>query len=176
MSVAAIPPRSVTLALTPMPSGTRSRSRSSRAKTGAGAMSTKPTHKRSGGAQGPGSATAVGVPYPLAETPDTYGAYPRLGGAQIEALAALGQRLGVQADQVLFLEGKRNCDFFVVLAGTVAVVEGRGTPEERVISVHGHGRFLGELSLLTGEASFYAAVAAETCEGLAGAGDRLRGQ
>ena len=137
-------------------------------------MSTKPTHKPSGGAQGPEPDTAAGLPLPLAETPDTYGAYPRLSDAQIEALAALGHQLGVQPDQVLFREGERNCDFFVVLAGTVAVVEDRGTPEERVISVHGHGRFLGELSLLTGEGSFYAAVAADTGEVLAVPVDRLR--
>ena len=86
---------------------------------------------------------------PAAETPDTHGAYPRLSDAQIAALAALGQRRSVHPGEVLFHEGERNCDFFVVLAGTVAVVEARGTPEERVISVHGHGRFLGELSLLT---------------------------
>jgi len=137
-------------------------------------MSTKPTNEPSGLAQGPGPATAAGVPLPLAETPDTYGAYPRLSDAQIEALAALGPRLGVQPDQVLFREGERNSDFLVVLAGTVAVVEGRGTPEEHVISVHGHGRFLGELSLLTGEGSFYAAVAADTGEVLAVPVDRLR--
>ena len=67
-------------------------------------------------------------------------------------------------------EGDRNCDFYVVLAGPVAVVEGRGTPEERVIGVHGHGRFLGELSLLTGEASFYSAVAGGAGRGAGGAG------
>ena len=111
---------------------------------------------------------------PAAETPDTHGAYPRLSDAQIAALAALGQRRSVQPDEVLFREGERDCDFFVVLAGTVAVVEGRGTPEEHVISVHGHGRFLGELSLLTGEGSFYAAVAADAGEVLAVPVDRLR--
>jgi thioredoxin reductase (NADPH) len=111
---------------------------------------------------------------PTAETPDTHGAYPRLSDAQIAALAALGQRRSVQPDEVLFREGERDCDFFVVLAGTVAVVEGRGTPEEHVISVHGHGRFLGELSLLIGEGSFYAAVAADAGEVLAVPVDRLR--
>ena len=65
-------------------------------------------------------------------------------------------------------------DFFVVLAGYVAVVEGRGTPEERVIGVHGHGRFLGELSLLTGETSYYTAVALDAGEVLAVPAGRLR--
>ena len=128
-------------------------------------MSTKPTSEPCGGR---------GDRLPTAETPDIYGAYPRLSDAQIASLAALGQRRSVQPDEVLFREGERDCDFFAVLAGTVAVVEGRGTPEERVISVHGHGRFLGELSLLTGEGSFYAAVATSAGEVLAVPVDRLR--
>jgi thioredoxin reductase (NADPH) len=79
----------------------------------------------------------------LVETPDLNGAYPRLDEAGIAALAPLGRRRRVQPEEVLFREGDRECQFFVVLAGKVASVEGHGTPEERVISVHGHGRFLG---------------------------------
>jgi thioredoxin reductase (NADPH) len=104
---------------------------------------------------------------PTAETPDLTGAYPRLDGAQIAVLAGLGQRRPVQLGEVLFCEGDRDCDFFVILAGHVAVQEGRGTPGERVISVHGRGRFLGELNLLTGEAAFYTAVVADPGEVLA---------
>jgi thioredoxin reductase (NADPH) len=110
----------------------------------------------------------------LSETPDLHGAYPRLDDAQIAALSALGQRRATQPGEVLFREGDRNCDFFVVLAGKVAAVEGLGTPDERVISVHGHGRFLGELSLLTGEVSYYSAVAVGAGEVLAVPVDRLR--
>ena len=95
----------------------------------------------------------------LVETPDLNGAYPRLDEAGIAALAPLGRRRRVQPEEILFREGDRECQFFVVLAGKVASVEGHGTPEERVISVHGRGRFLGELSLLTGEGSYYTAVA-----------------
>ena len=94
----------------------------------------------------------------VTETPDLQGAYPRLSDAQIDALAALGQRRRTEPGQVLFAEGDRNCDFYVVLAGLVEVVNGRGTPQERVIGVHGRGRFLGELSLLTGETSYRSAV------------------
>jgi thioredoxin reductase (NADPH) len=110
----------------------------------------------------------------IEETPDLQGAYPRLSDAQIAALAALGQRRPTQAEQVLFAQGDRDCDFFVVLDGKVAVVEGRGTPEERIIGVHGHGRFLGELSLLTGLGCFYSAVTIEAGEVLAVPVDRLR--
>ena len=93
----------------------------------------------------------------LEETPDRYGAYPRLSDDQIEALAAHGQRRRTRAGDVLFGEGDERYDFVVVLDGTVAMVEGYGR-ENRVVSVHGARRFLGELSLLTGSASFLTAV------------------
>ncbi|WP_345540516.1 cyclic nucleotide-binding domain-containing protein [Phytohabitans rumicis] len=51
---------------------------------------------------------------------------------------------------VLVREGERHRDFFVVLAGTVAIFEGYSTAEERLVKVHGPGRFLDELGLLTG--------------------------
>jgi thioredoxin reductase (NADPH) len=110
----------------------------------------------------------------LIETPDLNGAYPRLDDAGITALAPLGRRRRVQPEEVLFHEGDRDCQFFVVLAGMVASVEGYGTAEERVISVHGRGRFLGELSLLTGEGSYYTAVAVDEGEVLTVPVDRLR--
>jgi thioredoxin reductase (NADPH) len=110
----------------------------------------------------------------IEETPDLQGAYPRLSEGQIAALDGLGQHRPTQPEEILFAEGDRNCDFFVVLAGKVAHVEGRGTPEERLISVHGPGRFLGELSLLTGEGAFYSAVAVSAGEVLAVPVDRLR--
>ena len=101
------------------------------------------------------------------ETPDLQGAYPRLSDAQVAALTALGERRAAQPEEVLFREGQRNGDFFVVLAGNVAVVEARGTREERTIAVHGRHRFLGELGLLTGEASYFTAVAVDAGEVLA---------
>ena len=108
------------------------------------------------------------------ETPDLQGAFPRLSDAQIAALDAQGQRRPIHPGDVLFSEGDRESDFFVILAGKVASVEGKATPEERVISVHGRGRFLGELSLLTGECAWYSAVAVDAGEVLAVPVGRLR--
>ena len=108
------------------------------------------------------------------ETPDLQGAFPRLVDAQIAALDAQGQRRPIQPGDVLFAEGDRESDFFVILAGKVASVEGKATPEERVIAVHGRGRFLGELSLLTGEGAWYSAVAVDAGEVLAVPVGRLR--
>ena len=126
-------------------------------------MSTKPTSRPS--PPEPGDVT---------ETPDLQGAYPRLSDAQIAALTGQGDRRGTQPGEILFGEGERDCDFYVVLAGHMASVEGHGTHEERIISAHGRGRFLGELSLLTGEGSFYTAMALDAGEVLAVSVARLR--
>jgi len=116
---------------------------------------------------------AGGPPDELEETPDLQGAYPRLDDEQIAALAALGSRRAVRPQQILFREGDRDYDFHVVLDGKVAVVAARGTPDERLIGVHGHGRFLGELGLLTGEAAFYTAVVVQQGEALTVAASQL---
>ena len=66
---------------------------------------------------------ALEVSEDLPETPDLHGAYPRLDDAQIAALSALGQRRATQPGDILFREGDRNCDFFVVVAGKVTAIE-----------------------------------------------------
>ena len=97
------------------------------------------------------------------ETPDIDGAYPRLGAEQIALLDRFGTRREVSAQSTLFCEGDRECDFFVVLAGKVAVVQ--ETDEGlRLIAVHGPGRFLGDLSLLTGQTMYLTAIAQEDVE------------
>jgi thioredoxin reductase (NADPH) len=110
----------------------------------------------------------------ITETPDLEGAYPRLDDAQLAALDRLGQRRQAAPGEVLVQEGDRECAFFVILAGHVSVIDGRGTSDERVIGVHGRGRFLGELGLLTGEGPFYTAMAADSGEVLAMPAGRLR--
>src|SRR3954453_5349145 len=108
------------------------------------------------------------------ETPDLYGAFPRLTDEQIEALLPHGERRQVEAGDVLFREGEDSSGLFVIRAGQVALVEGHGTPGERVITVHGPGRFLGEVNLLTGQASVTTAVVTEPGEALALPADTVR--
>jgi thioredoxin reductase (NADPH) len=98
-----------------------------------------------------------------AETPDLFGAFPRLSEQQIGALATHGERRHTRAGEVLYREGDASYDFFVILEGTVAIVDGYPA-EERVISVHGPGRFLGELGLITGQPVFVTAVVRELGE------------
>ncbi|RKS68097.1 thioredoxin reductase (NADPH) [Actinomadura pelletieri DSM 43383] len=88
----------------------------------------------------------------MEETPDLYGAYPRLDREQIGLVAAYGERRPTRRGEVLFSEGDRDHDFIVLVAGTVAMLD-----KGEVIRVHGPGRFLGELGLLTGQPTFLTA-------------------
>lgn len=110
--------------------------------------------------------TGIGVGTPLTETPDPHGAFPRLTDEQIATLGAGGERRPVQAGEVLYAQGARTSEFFVILSGKIAIVEGTGD-EAKVVRVHGPRRFLGELGLLEGQPAFVGAVAAEPGEVLA---------
>jgi thioredoxin reductase (NADPH) len=111
---------------------------------------------------------------PSGETPDLSGAFPRLEDSRLQALEALGDRRPSARGDVLIAEGEPEDTFYVVLSGRVAVVEGYGTPDQRVVRVHGPGRFLGELGVLTGQVSFFASVVVDPGEVLAVPADRLR--
>ncbi|MFD9936801.1 FAD-dependent oxidoreductase [Streptomyces massasporeus] len=108
------------------------------------------------------------------ETADIYGAYPRLPDDQMARLAQHGRRRAVDAGDVLIREGERCETFYVVLSGSVAIVEGHGTPDERLLRVHGPRRFIGELGLLHGQVAFYTALVRDPGEVLALSMDQLR--
>jgi thioredoxin reductase (NADPH) len=110
---------------------------------------------------------STGRPQHMPETPDANGAYPRLSEEQIAMLTRYGERRAARPGDVLFRDGDQWADFFVVVAGKVAIVEGYESTDERLLAVHGPGRFLGELSLLTGQAALYSAVVVEPAEILA---------
>ena len=61
----------------------------------------------------------------------------------------------------LYREGDASYDFHVVISGAVDIVV-HSDGEERVITRHGAGRFLGELNLLTGMRVFVSARGAES--------------
>jgi thioredoxin reductase (NADPH) len=111
---------------------------------------------------------------PLAETPDIYGAYPRLSDDQIATLEAGGARRAVDTGETLVREGERSDYFFVILSGKVAVTTTDDAGNRHVIRVHGPGRFLGELGDLEGQAAFYTAEAVEPGEVLVVPTERVR--
>ncbi|WP_214367569.1 FAD-dependent oxidoreductase [Pseudonocardia sp. H11422] len=111
---------------------------------------------------------------PPGETPDLYGAFPRLDEAQVQVLSTAGERRATSRGEVLITEGEPDETFYVLLSGRVAAVEAYGTPEQRVIRVHGPGRFLGELGLLTGQVAFLTWLVVDPGEVIAVPADRLK--
>ena len=86
-------------------------------------------------------------------------AFPVLSDAHLDRLRALGTERDVAAGEVLFHEGDRGYDFFVVLDGRVAVYadgEGRYPLAESIRA----GQFIGEMGLLLGW-SIYATARVE---------------
>jgi thioredoxin reductase (NADPH) len=111
----------------------------------------------------------------LPETPDTTGAYPRLTDEQIMLLSRYGESKRLAKDTMLFCEGDRDCGLFVVLEGRVVVVqEDEQAGPVRVIAIHGPGRFVGDLSMLTGQAVYVTAVAQTDVRVLEISFDRLK--
>jgi thioredoxin reductase (NADPH) len=107
------------------------------------------------------------------QTPDLYGAYPRLEEYQLVELTAVGRRRAVGRGETLQRAGEIADEFLVVLEGRVVVVQDTGS-ERRVIAVHGPGRFLGELGLLIGQPLFLTSVTEDACQVLVVPIDELR--
>ena len=76
-------------------------------------------------------------------------AFPTLTEADMAVMDDLGTRRPTAAGEYLYREGDVTYDFVVVVSGAIEVVARDGT-EEHVVAVHGPGKFLGELNLLTG--------------------------
>jgi thioredoxin reductase (NADPH) len=105
---------------------------------------------------------------------DRDAAFPRLGDELVDVLDAAGERRPLAMGELLFETGDRCSQFFVILSGRVAIVDGYGSPDERVLGVHGDGRFAGELSLMTGEPTYTTAVVREPGEAIVLSRDELR--
>ena len=91
-------------------------------------------------------------------------ALARLSGEQLALLRDHGEVRRTQAGDVLFREGGDADEFIAILSGRVAVVDGHGTPHERVLGLRRPREFLGELNLLTGERLYLTAIVQEPGE------------
>jgi thioredoxin reductase (NADPH) len=91
-------------------------------------------------------------------------AFPRLSDDLVAPLDAVGERRRITAGEILFDAGDRTSAFYVVLSGRVAIVDAHGTPKEHVLGVHTEHRFVGELSLVTGQPTYTTAVVREDGE------------
>jgi thioredoxin reductase (NADPH) len=83
-------------------------------------------------------------------------AFPTLDATQISFLETLGERQSMGAGEYLYRSGDDAYDFFVIVSGQVDILlDGDG--QDRLITQHGAGRFLGELNLLTGQRVYVSA-------------------
>jgi thioredoxin reductase (NADPH) len=106
----------------------------------------------------PAEVEAMLATAPPGETPDLVGAFPRLSEERIQMLTPYGTRRPTRRGEMLIVEGCPEDTFIVLLSGRVAIVDALGTPEQRIVRVHGPGRFLGELGLLTGQVAFFSEI------------------
>ena len=100
-------------------------------------------------------------------------AFPRLSTAQIDTLRTYGEVESMPSGRVLFQQGERTYSFFVVLTGTVAIVNQLGD-HQTTYAVSQPGAFLGELNMLTGQAVVLTAIAEEPGEVLRISADTLK--
>jgi thioredoxin reductase (NADPH) len=107
------------------------------------------------------------------EAVDSDGAFPRLDEGQRARFRSLGRVRAVEPGEVLFAAGDESSDFFVIESGAVAIVQGLGE-ENRVIAVHGHHRFTGELSLIIGQQLYLSGVVRDRGEVIQVPLDKLR--
>ncbi len=76
-------------------------------------------------------------------------AFPTLSAKDLAALTARGHPREIDAGDVLFAEGDREFSFFVVLEGSIEIVDNsRATP--RTVTVHRPGQFTGDVDVLSG--------------------------
>lgn len=85
-------------------------------------------------------------------------AFPVLGEAQIERLRRIGTERTVDDGAVLFAEGERGFDFYVVVSGRVEILEHSGG-SARTVTIHEPGEFTGDVDMVTGRSALVTAVA-----------------
>jgi thioredoxin reductase (NADPH) len=100
-------------------------------------------------------------------------AFPVLTAAQINRILPLGKVRQVQTGEILFAPGDTNVPFFVVLSGSMEIVQSDLTGERR-IAIHGRGEFSGEMTMITGHRCLVLGRTTEPGEFLELTGDGLR--
>jgi thioredoxin reductase (NADPH) len=87
-------------------------------------------------------------------------AFWELTDEQIDLLRAHGEVRPTRKDQLLFQQGDATCDFYVVLAGEVELIDPTDDAP-RSIGVRRPREIVGELNLLTGESTYLTAIVRE---------------
>jgi thioredoxin reductase (NADPH) len=90
-------------------------------------------------------------------------AFPTLTEAELALVELHGFRRSIALGEYLFRQGDPTNNFYVVLSGAVEIVV-HAANEDRIIARHGPGRFIGELSLISGLRLFVSARVVEDGE------------
>lgn len=100
-------------------------------------------------------------------------AFPVLTPAQIDRLRPLSRSRSLEHGQILFEPGDRAVPFFVLLTGSMEIVQ-PGLDGERPIATHGPGEFTGEMTMISGQRCLVRGRVTEPGEFLELSGDALR--
>ncbi len=100
-------------------------------------------------------------------------AFPVLTASQISRVLPLGKVRQVQTGEILFEPGDTNVPFFVLLSGSMEIVQPDLTGE-RPIATHARGEFTGEMTMISGHRCLVLARTTEPGEFLELTGDGLR--
>src|SRR5262245_46537941 len=87
-------------------------------------------------------------------------AFPTLSAHDVDSLRPAGVERDVVAGEILIAEGERDFRFFVVLSGSIEIVE-HSSGVERVVAVHHVNEFTGDVDMLTGRAALITGRAGE---------------
>jgi thioredoxin reductase (NADPH) len=100
-------------------------------------------------------------------------AFPILTAAQIDRVRPGSKPRSVHRDEILFEPGDTNVPFFVLLSGTMVIVQ----PDlvgERTVATHGPGEFTGEMPMISGRRALVRGRVVEPGEFLELSADGLR--
>ena len=100
-------------------------------------------------------------------------AFPILTAAQIDRVRSAAKVRQVAKDEILFNVGDTNVPFFVLLSGSMDIVQ-PDLAGERTVATHGPGEFTGEMPMLSGRRSLVRGRVTQPGEFLELAGDGLR--
>src|SRR5512146_2952186 len=99
--------------------------------------------------------------------------FPTLTGAQVDRARPSGTPRTVNSGDVLFQPGDTNVPFFILLSGTMEIVQ-PSYEGERLITTHGPGEFTGELTMISGQQCLVTGRVTAAGEFLEITGDGLR--
>jgi thioredoxin reductase (NADPH) len=107
-------------------------------------------------------------------SPDIHGeAFPVLTAGQIDRIRPLARLRTVKAGDILFEPGDSDIPFFVLLSGSMEIVQ-PDLQGERLIVKHGPGQFTGEINMISGRRSLVRGRVTDPGEFLEMCGEDLR--